>query len=246
MMDFSIQYFDSLDSTNQEALRQAKKGAKEGLTIVANSQTHGKGRLGRAWQTVPDALALSMVLRPDIDAMDAPQFSLLAAVATHQALALFTPKVGIKWPNDLLIEGKKVCGILTEMQSSAHGIAVILGIGINIHTPQVGWEGDMRTPPASLNDYCSPPVQRDDVLHALLESIHEYYTLWQTQGFSPICQAWEKAHVANQKEVSVFDGKAYIQGLALGLADDGSLRLLVNGKEERIIAGDVSLMESGT
>ncbi len=245
-MNFSVQHFDSLDSTNQEALRQAKKGAKEGLTIVAKSQTHGKGRLGRSWQTLHDSLALSILLRPDIAAVDVPKFSLLAAVATHQALSLFAPKVGIKWPNDLLIEGKKVCGILTEMQSTSHGIAVVLGIGININTPKEGWAADMRTPPTSLNTYCSQPISRDDVLHAILESAHEHYKIWQHQGFAPIYQAWEKAHVASQKEVSVFDGKAYIQGLALGLAGDGALRLLVNGKEQRIIAGDVSLMESKT
>jgi len=243
-MDFSVQHFDSLDSTNQEALRQAAAGAKEGLTIVSKSQSKGKGRLGRSWQTMDDALALSIVLRPNITAAEVAKFSLLAAVASHQALSLFAPQVGIKWPNDLLIEGKKVCGILTEMQTNNRDLAVVLGIGININTPAQGWDKDMRTPPTSLNEHASQKVNKSDVLQAILESVNQWYNTWQQQGFTPIYQAWDDAHIAKQQQVLVHDGNAYIQGIALGLANDGALRLLVNGQEQRIIAGDVSIMEA--
>jgi BirA family biotin operon repressor/biotin-[acetyl-CoA-carboxylase] ligase len=249
MMDFSVQHFDSLDSTNQEVLRQASAGAKEGLVVVAKQQTQGKGRLGRTWQTVDDALALSILLRPDIQAADVPKFSLLAAIATYEALHMFTPKVGIKWPNDVLIEGKKVSGILTQMQASGSqsdqlGLAVVIGIGININMPPQGWDKDMRTPPTCLNAYSQQQVDRQAVLQAVLESVGTWYSTWQKHGFSPIYQAWEQAHVARQKQVSVFDGSTYIQGTAIGLATDGALRLLVNGQEQRIIAGDVSIMEA--
>lgn len=243
-MDFHIQHFDSLDSTNKEVLRQARTGAKEGLVIVANVQTDGKGRLGRTWDTIDHALAMSVLLRPNIPTANIPQLSLLTAVALHEALSLFVPHIGIKWPNDLLIHEKKVCGILTEMQQDKDGIAVVLGMGINIHEPKQGWADNMRTPPTSLNQHSQQNIHKDMVLQAILESLDIWYARFLNQGFPPIQQAWQRAHLANGKAVSVHDGNSYIQGTALGLAEDGALRLLVNGQEQRIIAGDVIHMES--
>jgi len=246
VLHYHIQYFESLDSTNKEVLRQAAQGAKEGLTIVAEQQTDGKGRLGRTWETVDHALAMSVLLRPQIDVSQVSQLSLVSAVAAHEALALFAPQTRIKWPNDLLIDGKKVCGILTEMQQGKHGLAVVVGLGINVSEPKSDWAKDMRTPPTSLNAYSPRNIHKDDVLQAILESLNTWYHRFTQDGFTPILEAWEKAHVANGQTVSVHDGNTYIQGIALGLADDGALRLLVNGKEQRIIAGDVSIMESTT
>ena len=245
-MNFNIQHFESLDSTNKEVLRQAAQGAKEGLTVVAEQQTNGKGRLGRTWETVDHALAMSVLLRPKIDVAEVSQLSLVSAVAAHEALSLFAPQTRIKWPNDLLIDGKKVCGILTEMQQGQHGLAVVVGLGINVSEPKSGWAKDMRTPPTSLNAYSPHNIHKDDILQAILESLNTWYSHFIQDGFAPILKAWEKAHVASGQTVSVFDGNSYIQGIALGLADDGALRLLVNGVEQRIIAGDVSLMESKT
>ncbi len=242
MLDFNIQHFESLDSTNKEALRQAQQGAKEGLTIVAEQQTCGKGRLGRTWQTINHALAMSVLLRPSLPASEIPRLSLLTAVSLHDALSLFVPKVGIKWPNDLLIAGKKVCGILTETQQTNDDMAVVIGIGVNIQPPQI-WDTNMRTPPTSLNEHCKRKVHKNDVLQAVLQALDIRYSQLQNQGFPSILQAWEKAHIANGKTVSVHDGNTYIQGIALGLASDGALRLLVNGEDKRIIAGDVILMD---
>ncbi|WP_051938262.1 biotin--[acetyl-CoA-carboxylase] ligase [Ghiorsea bivora] len=245
-MNYHIQHFESIDSTNKEVLRQAENGAKEGLTIVAEQQTDGKGRLGRTWETIDHALAMSVLLRPQIDATKVPQLSLVSAVAAHEALSLFAPQTRIKWPNDLLIDGKKVCGILTEIQQGKHGLAVVVGLGINVAEPASGWVKDMRTPPTSLNAYSQHNIHKDDVLQAILESLNTWYSRFIQDGFSPIRKAWEMAHIANGQTVSVHDGNTYIQGIALGLAGNGALRLLVNGEEQRIIAGDVSLMESKT
>ena len=243
MLNFNIQHFESLDSTNKEVLRQAAQGAQEGLTIVAEQQTKGKGRLGRTWETVDHALAMSVLLRPQIDAATVSQLSLVSVVAAHEALALFAPQTRIKWPNDLLIDGKKVCGILTEMQQGKHGLAVVVGLGINVSEPKCGWAKNMRTPPTSINAFSQRNILKDDVLQAILESLNTWYHRFVQDGFTPVLEAWEKAHVANGQTVSVHDGNSYIQGIALGLADGGALRLLVNGEEQRIIAGDVSLME---
>jgi len=245
-MDFHIQHFDSLDSTNKEVLRQAATGAAEGLVVLANTQTEGKGRLGRTWETIEHALAMSVLLRPNIPTSDVPQLSLLAAVALQKALAPFVPRIGIKWPNDLLIHGKKVCGILTETQKNKQGIAVVLGMGINIHEPEQGWPNHMRTPPTSLNRHSPQNIHKDIVLQSILESLDTWYAQFIRQGFTPVRQAWQHAHLASGKMVSVYDGSTYIQGTALGLDNDGALRLLVNGQEQRIIAGDVSIMDNPT
>jgi len=171
---------------------------------------------------------------------------LMSAVAAYEALALFASQARIKWPNDLLVDGKKVCGILTEMQQDKHGLAVVVGLGINVSEPKSGWAKDMRTPPTSLNVYCPHNVHKDDVLQAVLESLNTWYHRFLQHGFASIQTAWEKAHIANGQTVSVHDGNTYIQGIALGLAEDGALRLLVNGEEQRIIAGDVSMMANIT
>lgn len=239
---FNIQHFDSLDSTNKEVLRQAEHGASEGLVIVAETQSDGKGRLGRTWLTIEHALAMSVLLRPNIKPADVPKLSLVTAVAVHEALALFVPQVGIKWPNDLLIDGKKVSGILTEMRGEGGKVnAVVVGMGINVFEPKQGWDASITSPPTSLNNTSTIKVTKSDVLQAVLESLDLWYTRFLEEGFAPVHQAWEAAHIATGKTVSVHDGNTYIQGIALGLANDGALRLLVNGVEQSIIAGDVSI-----
>ncbi|MDX8382854.1 MAG: biotin--[acetyl-CoA-carboxylase] ligase, partial [Ghiorsea sp.] len=228
----------------KEALRQAENGANEGLVIVAEAQTAGKGRLGRKWHTIDHALAMTVLLRPDLKPVDVPKLSLVTAVALHDALSSFAPEIGIKWPNDLLIHGKKISGILTEMRCKQQQVqAVVLGIGININAPQHGWAADITHPAVDLQSVSSFPVDKTMVLQAVLESLDKWYTCFLQQGFAPIRQAWWAAHLASGKQVSVYDGERYIQGIAHALAEDGALSLLVNGVEQRIIAGDVSILE---
>jgi len=242
---FNIQHFETLDSTNKEAMRQAVTGADEGLVIVAEEQTEGRGRLGRKWHTVADALAMSLLLRPDILPAEVPKMSLLTAVALHEALSEFAPDIGIKWPNDLLIDGKKVSGILTEMRCEKNQPpAVILGMGINLSKPESGWPEDISQLCTDLETATGKNINKEEVLQGVLASLDTWYTRFLEEGFAPIHQAWWKAHVASGKTVRVFDGDTYIEGIAFALADDGALRLLVNGVEQRIIAGDVSLTGS--
>jgi len=244
MLNYQIQHFEALDSTNKEVLRQAESDAAEGLVVVANRQTDGKGRLGRTWFTIDQALALSVLLRPNIKPGDIPKLSLVTAVAVHEALTLFVPNVGIKWPNDLLIEGKKVSGILTEMRCKQATVeAVVIGIGINISSPTMGWDESITAPATDLSTASGKRIEKTHVLQAVLESLDTWYIRFLEQGFAPIHQAWWNAHVASGKTVRVFDGETYIEGIAQALGTDGTLRLLVNGVEQSIIAGDVSLMD---
>lgn len=243
-MQYQIQHFDTLDSTNQEAMRQAMNGAHEGLVVVAKTQTAGKGRLGRTWHTINQALAMTILLRPNIQARDVPKMSLLAAVAAHEALSFFVPEVGIKWPNDLLIHGKKVSGILTEMHCDKTNVkAVAIGLGINISRPETMWPKDIQQAATDLSTAAGKIIHKEDVLTAVLESLDVWYSRFLQEGFFSIHQAWWNAHIASGEKVRVFDGNGYIEGIAMALAKDGALCLLVNGKEQRIIAGDVSLMD---
>ncbi|MDX8388088.1 MAG: biotin--[acetyl-CoA-carboxylase] ligase [Ghiorsea sp.] len=241
---FNIQHFESIDSTNKEAMRQAVESVDEGLVVIADEQSKGKGRLGRKWHTINHSLAMTILLRPDIQAVDVPKMSLLTAVALHEALSNFAPNIGIKWPNDLLINGKKVSGILTEMRCEGSRVkAVILGMGINISKPEQDWPEDITQPAIDLETASGNHIDKNEVLSTILKSIDKWHTCFLAEGFAPIHQAWWKAHVASGKIVRVHDGTTYIEGIAHALADDGALRLLVNGVEQRIIAGDVSLMD---
>jgi BirA family biotin operon repressor/biotin-[acetyl-CoA-carboxylase] ligase len=133
-----IQRFDSTDSTNLEAMRQAKEGAPEGLCIVARTQTRGRGRLDRSWQSPPDAgLYMSLLLRPNFPVHAWPLITLMAAVAVRDALLKTCGfSADIKWPNDLCVNDKKFCGILAETLETSSGGAVALGIGVNL-TPEI-------------------------------------------------------------------------------------------------------------
>lgn len=241
---YHIQYFDTLDSSNKEVLRQAEAGADEGLVVITKEQTNGKGRLGRTWHTIDHALAMSILLRPEMHTTEVSKLSLVAAVALHEALASFAPSIGIKWPNDLLIDGKKVSGILTEMRCEGTRVkSVVLGLGINISPPQQGWPKDIQQPATDLESVAGKSISKDAVVAAVLTSIDAWYQRFLHEGFTPIHQAWWRAHIASGEVVSVFDGNRYIQGIAHALDEDGALILLVNGVEQRIIAGDVSLMD---
>ena len=244
MLNYQTQHFETLDSTNKEVLRQAKSGAAEGLVVVAKEQTDGKGRLVRTWFTIDYALAMSVLLRPNINPADVPKLSLVTAVAVHEALSLFVPQVGIKWPNDLLIDGKKVSGILTEMRCKQSMVeAVVIGMGINISAPTQGWDESITAPAIDLSTASGKKIDKTVVLQAVLESLDTWYARFLNEGFAPIHQAWWAAHIASGKMVSVYDGNTYIEGIAKALGEDGTLRLLVNGVEQSIIAGDVSLMD---
>jgi birA, biotin-[acetyl-CoA-carboxylase] ligase region len=132
-MNFTVRYFDSIDSTNTAALKQARTGADEGLCIVARQQTAGRGRQGRVWTSPPDAgLYLSIVLRPTPEAQQLPLITLASAVAVFDTLGQLDIDADIKWPNDILVDEKKICGILAETTETERGFAVVVGIGINL------------------------------------------------------------------------------------------------------------------
>ncbi|MGH7784652.1 MAG: biotin--[acetyl-CoA-carboxylase] ligase, partial [Candidatus Binatia bacterium] len=165
-MNFTLLRFDTIGSTNTEASRQAKRGADEGLCILAREQTDGRGRHGRPWISEKDSgLYLSIVLRPKIDARFLPMITLMSGVAVYDTLAEFGLKPDIKWVNDVLIGEKKICGILAETADTAQGLAVIVGIGINLTS--ANFPDEIADTATSIKHETGRKVNADEVAETL-------------------------------------------------------------------------------
>ena len=243
-----LHFFDTIDSTNTYAARLAREGASEGTAVIADSQSGGKGRLGRSWISPPGVnLYLSAILRPPVPAVTVPQLNLLAAVAVADTIVQvcsLTP--AIKWPNDVLVGGKKVCGILAEMQTETGTLrAVVLGIGVNLNAPLDAFPEELREKASSLFLAGGRLVDRSAFTVALLTHLEKLYVLWLEGGFSTLRPVWEH-HAAwmmgQQITVAAPDGT--VAGTVLGLDSDGALLLREgdSGTPRRLLAGDVTVV----
>jgi len=239
----NILILDETGSTNQDVMQQAEAGAEEGLVIFANKQLNGKGRLGRTWHTMPESLAGSVLLRPDLPPEKVPQLSLLTAVALHDALSVYVPELRIKWPNDLLCHGAKVAGILTEMRAEPGCVhAVVLGFGINLKAPEQGWPADITQKVTDIETVSCQNISRVEIAASVLNALDQWYDIYLNDGFAPLRSAWWKAHAASGDRVRVHHGNQYIEGIASALDDDGALLLQTSTGVQRIIAGDLELL----
>jgi len=234
---------DEVDSTNSEAMRLAAEGAPEGLTIIARRQRRGRGRLGRTWHTLDDSsLAMSILLRPQRPPETIAQLTLVAGVACQRALSYFSEGIRIKWPNDLLHQGRKLAGILTEMRAEpGHVQAVVLGIGINVQRPRRGWPAEISQPVTDLSTVSGKTVSCLDVALRLLACLELAYFSYLDEGFEAIRHQWWDAHVASNRMVRINDGGNAIEGCATGLDHDGALLLRTEAGTRRIIAGDLEV-----
>jgi BirA family transcriptional regulator, biotin operon repressor / biotin---[acetyl-CoA-carboxylase] ligase len=248
MLGSPLHYFPTIDSTNVYAAQLARAGATEGTLVIADAQSGGKGRLGRNWVSPPGVnLYLSVILRPSVSASIAPQLNLLAAVAVADAISEVCELTStIKWPNDVLVTGKKVCGILAEMQTEAGELrAVILGIGVNINAPLSAFPEELRDKASSLLLISGRVIERSTFTARLLTHLEKSYVLWLEHGFVVLRTAWEQyASEVLGKRIAVAAPEGTVTGTALGLDDDGAL--LVRGEADgvvhRLLAGDVSVI----
>jgi BirA family biotin operon repressor/biotin-[acetyl-CoA-carboxylase] ligase len=241
-----IYYFPEIDSTNRRAHDQGRKGASEGTVVLADFQSQGKGRLGRFWES-PAGLNLyaSIILRPPIPPKDAPQITLLAGVATANALARASGlDIGIKWPNDIFLHGKKVAGILSEMKADDTKTQfVILGVGVNVNWERGGIPPHLRETATSLRAEGGKEIPRTLIAEEIFEELEKGYASFLREGFSPrLREEWNRLSWINGKRVTVTLPDKEISGEALGIDTDGALLLLdQEGKTHRFIVGDVSL-----
>jgi BirA family biotin operon repressor/biotin-[acetyl-CoA-carboxylase] ligase len=243
-----LHFFATIDSTNTYAVRLAHEGASEGTVVIADSQSGGKGRLGRSWISPPGVnLYLSAILRPPVSAAVVPQLNLLAAVAVADTIAQVTSLTpAIKWPNDVLVGGKKVCGILAEMQTEAGMLrSVILGIGVNINAPLSAFPEELRDKALSLFLAAGQRVDRAAFTATLLTHLEKLYVPWLEEGFPVLRPLWER-HAAGMigKQITVAVPEGVVAGTVLGLDTDGALLLREGEKEtpRRVLAGDVTVV----
>ena len=251
-----LHFFDTIDSTNTSAARLAREEAAEGTVVIADEQTGGKGRLGRNWVSPPGVnLYLSVILRPRKPTSAAPQLSLLASVAVAEAIVQQTQlSPAIKWPNDVLVAGKKVCGILTEMQANGSRLrSVIVGIGVNINAPSSSFPEELQDKASSLFLMRGEPVDRVAFTVSLLTHLEKFYVLWLEKGFPVVRTAWEGyASALLGKSITVTMPEGTVSGMVRGIDRDGALLLETVAPEgpassshrvRRILAGDVTVVD---
>ena len=237
-----VHHFETLDSTNDLAKELAVQGAPEGTVVVAEAQTGGRGRLGREWNSPPGVgLYVSLVLRPMLPPMELPQITLTTAVAVVRAVRRVAGVApGIKWPNDLLVNGKKLGGILTEMETESDRIRhVVVGLGLNVNNPE--FPPELAATATSLTLTAGGTFSRVNLLKAWLEEFEELYGRFLNQGFPEILEEWKCSTVTLGRAVTVRQGPREISGQALDIAPDGALLLRTNtGEIVRVTSGEIT------
>ncbi len=239
-----IHYF-KIDSTNDVALALAtadKDGASHGTVVVAEEQRAGRGRLGRSWYSEKSlGIYASVVLRPPLSPAAAPALTLTAGVAAHAAVSAITGlQVDIRWPNDLLVDGKKVCGILTEMSAELDRLhAVVIGVGINVNHREM--PAELKAIATSLRMVSGKVYSRSQILAVLLKELDRNYRLLLAEGNGAIARRWATASTyAEGKRVRVLSSSGEFTATTAGLEPNGALRIRhADGREEALVSGEV-------
>ncbi len=243
-MGRSYHYFLQIASTNDEALRLAARGAPDGTVVVAEEQTHGRGRLQRPWLS-PSRCGIyaSLLLRTALPVREAALANLVAALAYVKILRrLYALPAGIKWPNDILIRGKKAAGILTEMQSDQDFTRfLVVGIGMNVNHDATHMDASFRYPGTSVALELGHSVPRQEILMAFLEQFEAQYDLFLENGFESLMGVMEEYSIILGKMVRVQTTDGELAGKVTGFNPQGALKLrLEDGREETVWVGDVT------
>lgn len=243
----SVQHLDTVVSTQEEAKRLAEQGAPEGTAVLAEEQTGGRGRMGRQWYSPRGkGVWMSIVLRPDLPLSLTPQLTLLAGVAVCRAIREVSGvQAGIKWPNDLLAGGRKVCGILLESSLREGGLHYcIAGIGIAANLALEDYPDNLQGVGTSLLiESGGNPVDRSRLTKAVLAEMEYLYQLYIERGFGPVRELWESMSVTLGRMVSFHSPEGRREGKAVGLDDSGGLLLEdTSGKITSILSGEIEMI----
>ena len=243
-------FFDSIDSTNIRAKQEAEQGAESGLLVVADKQTAGRGRRGRGWES-PSGINIyyTLLLKPDFAADCAPMLTLVMALAVAKGIRQTlrrdseeAAKVGIKWPNDIVVDGKKVCGILTEMSMEQSYIQhIVIGVGINVRKQE--FPEEIRDRAAAIDEQCGFRISRSQLIADIMEAFEEDYAIFlQTHDLKRLRASYTKLLVNQDREVCVLDPKGEYRGIARGINDQGELLVeRQDGNIQEVYAGEVSV-----
>ncbi|AZK47204.1 biotin--[acetyl-CoA-carboxylase] ligase [Paenibacillus lentus] len=232
-------------STQEEVRLLAELGAAEGTLVIAEEQTIGRGRQGRRWHSpAGKGVWMSLLLRPPLPLTRAPQLTLLSAVAVCRAIRAVTGvEVGIKWPNDLLVHGRKICGILLESIGEDEMIRYcIAGVGIDANLEPSDLPPELRTIATSLQIESGRKVDRVVLIGAVIAELEKFYELYLEEGFAPIGHLWEALSVTTGQDITVKTAQGEVRGRAMGLDENGGL--LVMQEDHRlttIFSGEVQI-----
>jgi len=240
-----IRVFEETNSTNDVIEKLARDGVKEGVVVFAEAQSKGRGRLGRRWLSPPrQGLWFSVLLRPALPPQAATQLTVAAATALCRAIRQQTPlQPEIKWPNDILINGRKVAGVLTEMGAELDHIKhITLGIGLDVNIPADEFPVELRALATSLRAETGQPANRIDLAAAILRELDVDYARITSGNFEAVADEWEEHCCTLGRRVTIRLGPRALTGQAESLDDDGALLLRTeHGHLERIMGGDVTL-----
>ncbi|HEX2925899.1 MAG TPA: biotin--[acetyl-CoA-carboxylase] ligase [Ruminiclostridium sp.] len=244
-MGSNIYHFDEIDSTNNYAKKIAIEGCSHGTVIIADRQTLGRGRVGRQWQSdTAEGIWFSIVLRPDVEPENVQIITLAASVAVVEAISETQGIVcGIKWPNDIILDGKKLGGILTELSAEpGHINHVVVGIGLNVNQDSEGFRDEIKHKAVSLKMYKGKPISRADLLGGILYKFEEIYKSVLLVKNQDIIDKWKKYSVTIGKEVKITYRDVEYIGTAHSIASDGKLIVeCMDGVTREISAGEIQV-----
>jgi BirA family biotin operon repressor/biotin-[acetyl-CoA-carboxylase] ligase len=242
---WKIHYFDEVGSTQRVAAEMAEAGAAEGTVVVAERQTAGRGRLGRSWHSPAGVnLYATIILRPRSPSSEVARLSLVAGVATAEALATVAPDlVALKWPNDVWLKGRKAGGIIAEaVTDSAQRLScVLLGIGLNLNLVADEIPEELRDKATSVRIATGRRCDRIAIAAALFNRLDSRYMEAEAEGFAAMRDEYEKYSALTGKRVTVINGAARTNGRVTGIDADGALMLATDSGSSRVLAGEVSV-----
>ncbi|WP_129595728.1 biotin--[acetyl-CoA-carboxylase] ligase [Anaerophilus nitritogenes] len=239
-------HFDQVESTNTVAKRMASEGAEEGTVVIAEEQIGGRGRLGRNWiSPKKKGIWMSIILRPLIDPMEAAKITQIAAAAVANGLMNITHKfVGIKWPNDIIINNKKVCGILTEMSAELNCMNyIIVGIGMNVNMTNKEFPEEIESIATSIRECIGKEVSRKEIIKEVLHSFEELYLDFiQNKNIQKSLDLCKDYSVTLGKEVKIKSQHEEIIAYAMDISEDGQLIIKKStGEIKKVLSGEVSV-----
>ncbi|NLK43342.1 MAG: biotin--[acetyl-CoA-carboxylase] ligase [Tissierellia bacterium] len=240
----NIHYFDSIDSTNKKA-KEIALDEEEGTVLISEEQTDGKGRMGRDWVSPKGkGIWMTIILKPNIEPMKVPKLTLLGAAAVHKALDKMGIKTQIKWPNDILIAGKKICGILTEMSGELSMINyIIMGIGINVNLDEGDIPEELKDKASSLKISTGEEINRKELTANILNELEKLYISFKEEdNMDEVLKICRENSILLGEEVKIIRGNDIRLGKAIDIKEDGELLVKFEGDNiESIISGEVSL-----
>lgn len=239
-----VLYFDTIDSTNTKAQELAEKGYPSGTLVVADKQESGKGRRGRSWVSPPGTgIFMTLMIKPDINPNNASMLTLVAALAVAKAITSVTSEEAmIKWPNDIVVNGKKVCGILTEMNAQFDYINhIVVGIGINVHNESFPEEISQMASSLMI-EAGGKRFHRAQIIAETMSYFEQYYdTFLRTQDLSALVREYDELLVNRNKSVRVLDPKEPFDGKAMGITPKGELIVDTWESRKLVSSGEVSV-----